>query len=77
MKRQESKEELELRKRLIALREAAGLTQMQVEKSGIVSQSQLSKLENGDLRLSFLLALKLVRFYKADLSDLISNQTSR
>jgi transcriptional regulator with XRE-family HTH domain len=49
--------------RLIEAREIAGLTQMQVAESGIISQTELSKIENGQRRVEFLLLLDLAELY--------------
>jgi transcriptional regulator with XRE-family HTH domain len=49
--------------KLIEARENAGLSQKQVADSNIVSQSELSKIENGARRVDFLILLELARFY--------------
>lgn len=49
--------------RLIEARENAKLTQSQVAESGIVSQTELSKIENGQRRVEFLLLLDLAELY--------------
>lgn len=49
--------------RLIEARENAKLTQVQVAASGIISQTELSKIENGQRRVEFLLLLELAELY--------------
>lgn len=48
---------------LIEAREKSGLTQKQVAETKIVTQSELSKLENGARRVDFLLLIKLAELY--------------
>lgn len=52
-----------LSRQLIKAREEAMLTQLQVANSGVVSQSELSKIENGQRKVEFLLLLELAKFY--------------
>ena len=52
-----------LSSRLIEAREKAGLSQKQVSESRIISQSELSKIENGSRRLDFLILLELAKLY--------------
>lgn len=49
--------------KLIEARENAGFSQKQVSESKIVSQSELSKIENGTRRVDFLILLELAKFY--------------
>jgi transcriptional regulator with XRE-family HTH domain len=49
--------------RLIEAREKAKLTQTQVAESGVISQTELSKIENGQRRVEFLLLLDLAELY--------------
>lgn len=58
-----SKKRRFLSSRLIEAREQAGLSQKQVSDSKIVSQSELSKIENGARRVDFLILLELAKFY--------------
>lgn len=53
---------------LIEAREKAGLTQKQVAETKIVTQSELSKLENGARRVDFLLLIKLAELYNRPIS---------
>ena len=57
-----------LSKRLIKARESAGMTQEDVAASGIISQSNLSKLENSYCKVDFLLLEKLAITYKVEIS---------
>lgn len=52
-----------LSSKLIEAREKAELSQKQVSDCKIVSQSELSKIENGTRRVDFLILLELARFY--------------
>ncbi|MDR2040358.1 MAG: helix-turn-helix domain-containing protein [Bacteroidales bacterium] len=49
--------------KLIEAREKAGFTQKQVAGTGIITQSELSKLENGSRRVDFLALLELAELY--------------
>jgi len=49
--------------RLVEARERAKLTQVQVAETGIISQTELSKIENGQRRVEFLLLLDLAQLY--------------
>jgi transcriptional regulator with XRE-family HTH domain len=57
-----------LSKKLIEARERAGLKQVQVEKTGIINQSRLSKIENGELNIGALLLIDLARLYGVSLT---------
>jgi|GEM_PF-3531714 len=52
---------------LISAREEAGFTQKQVSDLGILSQSELSKIENGNRQISFDLVLKLAAAYEKEI----------
>lgn len=54
--------------RLVAARECAGYSQKAVAEAGIVSQSTLSKIENGDRNVTFLLLEDLANLYKQPIS---------
>lgn len=49
--------------KLIEARENAGLSQKQVAESKIVSQTELSKIENGSRRVDFLILIELAKIY--------------
>lgn len=57
--------------KLIEARENSGLSQKQVADSKIVSQSELSKIENGSRRIDFLLLLELAKLYNQSISFFI------
>lgn len=62
--------------RLIEAREQAGLSQKQVSDSKIVSQSELSKIENGARRVDFLILLELAKFYNQPITFFIPDYES-
>lgn len=66
-----SKERKKLSQLLVEAREAAGLTQSQVAKSGVVSQTELSKMENGQRKVDFLVLIKLSVLYKRDIMSFV------
>lgn len=49
---------------LVQAREQVNLTQKQVADSGIVSQSEISKIENGQRKVEFVVLIKLAELYK-------------
>lgn len=53
--------------RLIEARENAGLSQQDVAKTEIISQSEISKIENGQRRVEFLLLIELAKLYSKSL----------
>ncbi len=56
-----------LSQKLIEAREAANLTQQQVGKTGLISQSELSKIENGQRKVEFLILLDLAELYQQEI----------
>jgi len=52
---------------LVQAREEMELTQKQVAESGIITQSELSKIENGQRKIEFLLIVKLAELYRKPL----------
>ncbi len=66
-----SKKRRYLSLKLIEAREQAGLSQKQVADSQIVSQSELSKIENGARRVDFLVLLELTKHYNQPISFFI------
>ena len=71
-----SKKRRFLSNRLIEAREQAGLSQKQVSDSKIVSQSELSKIENGVRRIDFLILLELAKFYNQPITFFIPDYES-
>ncbi len=71
-----SKKRRFLSSRLIEAREQAGLSQKQVSDSKIVSQSELSKIENGARRVDFLILLELAKFYNQSITFFIPDYES-
>lgn len=65
-----------LSSRLIEAREQAGLSQKQVSNSKIVSQSELSKIENGARRVDFLILVELAKFYNQSITFFIPDNES-
>jgi len=66
-----SKKRRYLSSKLIEARENAGLSQKQVADSKIVSQSELSKIENGARRVDFLILLELAKLYNQSITFFI------
>jgi DNA-binding transcriptional regulator YiaG len=56
---------------LVAAREAVSLTQKQVADTGLITQSKLSKLENGQRKVDFLTLIHLAKLYKKDITFFI------
>lgn len=52
---------------LVQAREQVNLTQKQVADTGIVSQSEISKIENGQRKVEFVVLIKLAELYKRPL----------
>jgi transcriptional regulator with XRE-family HTH domain len=63
-----SKDRRKLCALLVTAREEANLTQKNVASTGIISQSELSKIENGQRGVDFLMVVKLAKLYKKDIS---------
>lgn len=57
--------------KLIEARENAGLSQKQVAESKIVSQTELSKIENGSRRVDFLILIELAKIYNQPITFFI------
>jgi transcriptional regulator with XRE-family HTH domain len=62
------KRKYQLARKLIEAREKARMTQTDVENTGIVKQSKLSKIENGELNINALLLIDLAKIYNVGLS---------
>ncbi|MGD0756637.1 MAG: helix-turn-helix transcriptional regulator [Bacteroidales bacterium] len=57
--------------KLIEAREKAGLSQKQVAENKIVSQTELSKIENGARRVDFLILIELAKIYNQPITFFI------
>ena len=57
--------------KLIEAREKAGLSQKQVSENKIVSQTELSKIENGARRVDFLILIELAKIYNQPITFFI------
>jgi transcriptional regulator with XRE-family HTH domain len=57
--------------KLIEAREKARLSQKQVAESKIVSQTELSKIENGSRRVDFLILIELAKIYNQPITFFI------
>ena len=57
--------------KLIEAREKAGLSQKQVAERKIVSQTELSKIENGARRVDFLILIELAKIYNQSITFFI------
>jgi transcriptional regulator with XRE-family HTH domain len=60
--------------RLIEARESVGLSQQEVAKTEIISQSEISKIENGQRRVEFLLLIELAKLYSKGLDFFMPNE---
>ena len=56
---------------LVVARETAKLTQKQVSETGLVSQSEISKIENGQRKVEFVVLRKLAELYGKDINFFI------
>lgn len=61
--------------RLIQARVEADLTQFQVAETKLISQSELSKIENGQRRVEFLVLLDLAKLYSKPIEFFIPPKT--
>lgn len=59
---------------LVQAREAANLTQNQVADTGIISQSEISKIENGQRKVEFVVLQKLAAFYDKNINFFIPKE---
>jgi transcriptional regulator with XRE-family HTH domain len=62
------KERKALCKLLVQARDQANLTQKQVADTGIVSQSEICKIENGQRKVEFVVLVKLAELYKISIN---------
>lgn len=59
---------------LVQAREEANLTQKQVSDTGIVSQSEISKIENGQRKVEHIALLKLAELYGKKIDFFTTNK---
>lgn len=73
----DSKEKIRKRRELGALlyqvRIELNIKQLDLQKEGIVSQSHLSKIENGELNISAILLYDLAKRYDKDINYFLEN----
>ena len=62
------KEKHRLASRLYQVRNELGSKQSQLQAEGIISQSHLSKIENGEINVSAIMLVQLAKRYGKDLS---------
>lgn len=58
---------------LVQAREEASYTQKQVAETGLINQSEISKIENGQRKVEFIVLLRLAELYHKDISFFIPN----
>ncbi len=58
---------------LVQAREQAKFTQKQVSETGIVSQSEISKIENGQRKVEFVVLIRLAELYGKSINYFIPN----
>jgi len=59
---------------LVQAREQANFTQKQVSETGIVSQSEISKIENGQRKVEFVVLVRLAELYGKKISFFIPDK---
>ncbi len=59
---------------LVQAREQANLTQKQVADTKIVSQSEISKIENGQRKVEFVVLVRLAELYEENIDFFIPNK---
>ena len=70
-KKEYDKQSRYIRYQLVIAREEANLTQKSVAETKIISQSELSKIENGQRQIDFIILNQLAILYKKDISFFI------
>lgn len=63
-----SKKQKYITHQLVKAREESFLTQKQVGETGIVSQSEISKIENGQRNIDFITLIELTKLYNKDIA---------
>jgi predicted XRE-type DNA-binding protein len=59
---------------LVQAREQANFTQKQVSETGVVSQSEISKIENGQRKVEFVVLVRLAELYGKNISFFIPDK---
>lgn len=59
----QSKAKRKLASKLHEVRNTLGITQLELQKEGIITQSRLSKIENGELNISAIMLRNLAQRY--------------
>lgn len=62
------KEKLRLAGKLYSIRTELGIKQLDLQKEGIISQSHLSKIENGEINVSAIMLNILAKRYGKEMS---------
>lgn len=62
---------------LVQAREEANLTQKQVSDTGVVSQSEISKIENGQRKVEHVVLLKLAELYGKNINYFTPKKKSK
>ena len=65
---EQKKMKQQLASRLYQVRNELGIKQVDLQNEGVISQSHLSKIENGDINVSAIMLYKLAQRYGKDLS---------
>ena len=68
MKAEDKKLKQQLASKLYQVRNELGIKQIDLQMEGIISQSHLSKIENGDISVSAVMLYKLAQRYGKELS---------
>lgn len=63
-----TKEKLRLARKLYQTRNELGIKQVDLQKEGIISQSHLSKIENGEINVTAIMLNTLAKRYGKDIS---------
>ena len=63
-----TREKHKLSSRLYQVRNELDIKQIQLQNEGIISQSHLSKIENGEINISAIMLFQLAKRYEKDLS---------
>lgn len=58
----------QLASRLYQVRNELGIKQIDLQREGIISQSHLSKIENGDINVSAIMLFRLAKRYDKEMS---------